>query len=254
MARLTNIGWTDSTFNPWTGCQNVSPGCDFCYAETWAARFRHVEWGPHAPRRRSSAAQWREPRLWNRQAPDFFALHRRRRRVFCASLADVFDNQVPPEWRRDLWDVVRETRELVWLILTKRPQNIRKMLPAEWGTGWPHVWFGVSAEDEDHYRQRWPVLAAIPAAVRFVSYEPALAPLGPLDIGVRRLPDWLICGGESGPNRRPFDPQWARDARDACEEHGVAFFHKQNGGLHPMDGGCTLDGREWKDFPRQPQL
>jgi protein gp37 len=121
--------------------------------------------------------------------------HGRRRRVFCASLADVFDNQAPNEWRTDLFNLIRETPVLDWQLLTKRPQNIARMLPRDWGAGYPNVWLGITTEDEERFRQRWPILSRIPAARRFISYEPAIAPLGPIAIG-DWLPDWIICGGE----------------------------------------------------------
>jgi protein gp37 len=124
MAGNSKIEWTDHTFNPWMGCTNVSPGCDNCYAQIWAERFGVVEWG-NAPRKKKSPAGWREPRKWNDDAPAFEAQHGRRQRVFCASLADVFDNQVDPTWRAETFDLIRATPNLDWLLLTKRPQNIR---------------------------------------------------------------------------------------------------------------------------------
>lgn len=248
MGEVTKITWTDHTFNPWLGCTNVSPGCDHCYAELWAQRYGLVEWGNH-PRHRTSPSTWKAPLGWNRKAPDFEREHGHRPRVFCASLADVFDNQVPPEWRGDLFALIRNTPNLDWLLLTKRPHNVRKMLPADWGEGWGHVWLGTTAEDAERYRQRWPILATVPAAVRFVSYEPAIEALGPLDIATGTLPDWLIAGGESGPQRRPLQIEWVRGARDQCAALGVSFFFKQIGGLRPNSAGCRLDGREWKEWP-----
>lgn len=137
MAENSAIEWTDHTFNPWWGCQKVSPGCDHCYAETWDLRFHAAapHWGPGAPRRRTGADTWRQPLKWHRKAVAAGV----RPRVFCASMADVFDNQVDPAWRADLWSLIRVTPALRWLLLTKRPQNIRKMLPPDWGTGWPNV-------------------------------------------------------------------------------------------------------------------
>jgi protein gp37 len=233
MGSATDISWTDSTFNPWIGCQHVSPGCDFCYAEAQNAFRKWTAdgaWGPHAERRRTSAATWSNPRRWNAEARTFARAHGRRRRVFCASLADVFDNQAPKAWRADLFRLIRETPDLNWQILSKRPQNIVRMLPPDWGDGYRNVWLGITAEDEERYRQRWPVLERIPAAVRFVSYEPAIAPLGPIGIGsAGRLPDWIISGGESGAHARVMHPAWARHVRDQCRALGIAFFHKQWG-------------------------
>jgi protein gp37 len=230
MTTNTNIEWADDTFNPWMGCTKVSDGCHECYAEHDADhRFHLVQWGPHGQRRRTS------PEYWRREPRHFVGLAKaagRRRRIFCASWADVFDNQAPPEWRVDLFALIRATSDhLDWLLLTKRPENIRKMLPPDWGDGWPHVWLGISAEDQPNYNHRWPILRTIPAIVRFVSYEPAL---GPVRIAGETLPDWVICGGESGSRARMMDSQWARDLRDECAALGVAFFMKQMTGKGPI--------------------
>lgn len=240
MAEKTGIQWTDSTFNPWVGCTNVSPGCDHCYAEALMdRRLGHVEWGPHGERRRTKT--WGEPVKWQRQAEAFAATHgSRRRRVFCASLADVFDNQVPPTWRADLWNLIRQCDGLDWQLLTKRPQNIAKMLPADWGNGWPQVWLGVTAENQEEADRRIPVLLATAAARRFVSYEPALASV---DISYwltrnnlldRAALDWVIAGGESGPHKRPVELAWLRSVRDQCAAAGVPFFAKQIDKVQPI--------------------
>ena len=195
-------------------------------------KYGMVEWG-NAPRRRAVPSTWREPLGWNRQAAKFFADHGRRQRVFTAELADIFDNQAPSEWRADFWELVRATPNLVWLVLTKRPQNVARMLPADWSQGYANVWLGITAEDEEHYRQRWPILGRIPASLRFVSHEPALDSLGPLDIGAGAIPSWIICGGESGPNRRLFDPQWARRVRTAtsASDTGSRIFSNSTEGF-----------------------
>jgi protein gp37 len=152
--------------------------------------------------------------------------------VFCASLADVFDNQAPKTWRADLFRLIRETPELDWQLLTKRPQNIARMLPADWGEGYTNVWLGITAEDAERFRMRWPIVSRVPAARRFLSYEPAIAPLGTIDIRKANcLPDWIICGGESGGHARVMHPAWARHVRDQCCALGIAFFHKP---LAPM--------------------
>ncbi|MFL9829184.1 DUF5131 family protein, partial [Rhodoplanes sp. SY1] len=171
MAEHSKIEWTDHTFNPWTGCTKISPGCDHCYAEAWSKRSGLVKWGNHR-RKRTTSDYWKGPRIWNARADVFFAEHRRRQRVFCASLADVFDNKVTGAWRSDLFTLIKDCPRLDWLLLTKRPQNIGKMLPPDWQDGYPNVWLGITAEDQERYDQRWPVLAAVPAVVRFVSYEP----------------------------------------------------------------------------------
>jgi protein gp37 len=253
MGEYSKIEWCDHTFNPWIGCQKVSPGCDRCYAEAMMDhRYGKVQWGPHGERKRTSPENWNKPRRRNAKARAFARAHGHRPRVFCASLADVFDNQVPQEWRDDLFRLIRATPKLDWLFLTKRPQNIATMLPADWGEGYPHVWLGITAEDEERYRMRWPILSRIPAVVRFVSYEPAIAPLGSIDIGKADcLPDWIICGGESGAGARRMKPAWARAVRDECAELGIAFFMKQVGSNH--DGWPTNisgKGDDMDDWPK----
>ena len=223
MAETTEISWTDHTFNPWLGCQKVSPGCDNCYAEVLTLRYGWTQWGPQAERRRTAPANWRQPLRWQRQARQAQTRHR----VFCASLADVFDNQAPPGALQDLWELVRNTPDLDWQILTKRPQNIEDNLPEDWQDGYLNVWLGISAEDQEEYDRRWPILAALPAVVRFISYEPALGQLT-LDNHPEK-PDWLIWGGESGPAARPLDPAWIDRIVQDCAQFSVASFGKQWG-------------------------
>ena len=226
MGENSKIEWTDHTFNPWTGCTKVSPGCDHCYAEAWSKRSGQVEWGNN-PRRRTSETNWRKPVEWDRQAEAFKRQLGHRPRVFCASLADVFDNQADPVWRRDLFALIQECHRLDWLLLTKRPQNIAKMLPSDWAAGYNNVWLGITTEDQSRFDQRWPLLQRVPAVVRFISYEPAI---GPLQLsGMGPWPDWLISGGESGGGARPMNPQWARDIIAECRRKEVAPFHKQWG-------------------------
>ncbi len=265
MADRTAISWTDHTFNPWIGCQNVSPGCDNCYAEALTKRFGWSGWGPESERKRTSAAYWKRPLGWNKRAKKRGA----RELVFCASLADVFDNQAPEEALEDLWELIRNTPNLDWQLLTKRPQNIEAMLPPDWGEGYLNVWLGISAEDQQEYNRRWPLLAATPTVVRFISYEPALGPLTLADQG--ELPDWLIWGGESGPGARSLAPAWIREITKECTAGGVAVFGKQWGNYrnNPLTvedsmttveaeredprengmGGALLEGRLWREFP-----
>jgi protein gp37 len=223
MSQNSKIEWTDHTFNPWIGCQKVSPGCDHCYAES-QNKFRKWNggtWGPHAPRKRTAQSTWKNPLKWAREASD----RGKSARVFCASLADVFDNKASEEAREDLFELIRQTPTLDWLVLTKRPEKIAKLLPVDWGDGYSNVWLGTTAEDQEWYDHRWSILRKIPAKIRFISYEPALGPLRLKPWNVQ--PDWVICGGESGAGPRYMQPDWARSLRDQCANFGVAFFMKQ---------------------------
>jgi len=209
MGKNSKIEWTDHTFNPWIGCQHVSPGCDHCYAEAMMDhRYGKVEWGPHGQRKRTLEANWKNPAKWNAEAKSFKIEHGRRPRVFCASLVDVFDNKVPSEWRQEVFKLIERCRRLDWLLLTKRPQNILRMLPSDWGDGYRNVWLGVTVEDQLHFDQRWGVLQKISATIKFISYKPAIGPLRLPKHGP--YPDWLISGGESGRGARPMKPQWVR--------------------------------------------
>lgn len=243
MGQKTGIEWTDHTFNPWWGCVKVSPACDHCYAETFANRVGQSVWGKEAPRRFFGEGHWQEPAKWNRAA----AAAGVRRRVFCASMADVFEDRPELEDPRGrLFGLIEATRCLDWLLLTKRPHNIAKMLPADWLTELrSNVWLGTTVESPD-YLWRVYQLADVRATVHFVSYEPALAHVEwPMDGRIQ----WLIAGGESGGHFRRADPAWMRATRDQCVNAGVPFFFKQWGGLHPKSNGADLDGREWKQFP-----
>jgi protein gp37 len=250
----TTIEWTATrgpdgtlqpgyTMNPWTGCLRVSPGCDHCYAATLSNRAPGTfgSWEPGAARKRTSEAYWKKPLSWNRKAEQLGV----RLKVFCASMADVFDNQAPEDWRVELWRLIRETPHLDWLMLTKRPQNIRKMLPQEvdfgraaWGRGgpWPNVWLGTTVENQEEADRRIPHLLAVPARVRFLSCEPLLERVVIREHWlVRHHPqsarvDYVICGGESGAGARPMHLDWARSLRDQCAAAGVPFFMKQMGG------------------------
>ncbi|MPZ36634.1 MAG: DUF5131 family protein [Rhizobiales bacterium] len=245
MGENTAIEWAHHTFNPWIGCTKVGPPCDNCYAEALMDRRYHkVQWGPHGERKKTSEANWKLPLRWNKAAAPYD-----RKRVFCASLADVFDNQVPVEWRYGLFDLINATRNLDWLLLTKRPQNIAHMLPDTWGPhGWPNVWLGITCGDQDEYCRDFPKLAKIPAVVRFISNEPMLGLLTPCRLAEGMpLPDWIIAGGESGPNARCTDdvPAWARYQRDICRAVGIAFFFKQMVGKAPIPPDLMV-----REFPR----
>lgn len=295
MAAETGIEWCDSTWNPWIGCTQVSPACDHCYAAvSTPVRALGIEWGVGKLRLRTSAANWALPARWNRQV--FMAcscgwrgqaseckgdptigcprcgsteIREARRRVFCASLADVFDNAVPTEWRVDLFRVIRSTPNLDWLLLTKRIGNVPDMLNEcarfererfgdldlwqwleAWAKGEPpaNVWIGATICNQAEADRDIPKLLRVPAAVRFLSIEPML---GPVDLrwliteptgktrtygGKRQMElrstgllHWVIVGGESGPHARPMHPDWARSLRDECAAAGVPFLFKQHG-------------------------
>lgn len=234
MAENSAIEWTDHTFNPWEGCQKVGPGCDHCYAETRNARFGGgvaPNWGSGAPRRRTSVSNWRKPLRWNAEAWAFAEIHGRKQRVFCASLADVFDNAVDPAWRADLFDLIDATPMLDWLLLTKRVGNVESMVRAAGRECLPvQVWLGATVVYDAEVIRDVPKLLAAPAAVRFLSMEPLL---GPADISWTECTvpglDWVIAGGESGPGARPMHPDWARGLRDQCAVAGIPFLFKQWG-------------------------
>ena len=249
MAENSGIEWTHHTFNPWIGCTKVSAACDHCYAEAWDARGLQglpTRWGPHAARTRTKT--WGNPVKWNREAERLGI----RYRVFCASLADVFDNHktILPEWRTDLWSLIRATPHLDWLLLTKRPQNIAKMLPDGWGDGWPNVWLGTSTENREEMLRRGDALARVPAFITFWSAEPLVGDPG--EIPDHIMPDWVITGGENGTNFRPVNPDWFRSIRDQCQERGVPFLFKQWEGRSQREikaKGRALDGVVHDGYP-----
>lgn len=225
MGENSDIEWTDHTFNPWIGCTKVSPGCMNCYAEKHAERYKRALWGQGKPRQRTKT--WNEPLRWNRDAVD----NGRRRRVFCASLADVFDAEIDPRWRVDLWALIRQTPALDWLLLTKRPENIKSMLPPDWGDGWANVCLMTSVEDQKR-TERIKLLIEIPARFRALSIEPLLGPVAIESEWMKHL-DWVIVGGESQRGARPMHPEWARALRQQCAEQKVRFFFKQWGCWSP---------------------
>jgi protein gp37 len=247
MGENSKIEWTTHTFNPWVGCTKVSPACDNCYAEVWSRRGGQVEWGPHGDRRRTKT--WGNPIRWNRQAEGAAE----RPRVFCASLADVFDNHrsIKAEWRYDLWGLIKITPHLDWLLLTKRPQNIARFIPDQWRKdGCPdNVWLGTTVENQEEFDRRTPHLKAIRARVRFLSMEPLL---GDVDMGDMSGLHWIITGGESGGKYRPANPAWFRSLRDQCERAGVPFLFKQWEGVSQQiikAKGRALDGTVHNGYP-----
>lgn len=258
MAENSKIEWCHHTFNPWTGCTKIGPGCDHCYAEGWAKRSGIVQWGPGAERRRTSEANWRQPVKWNTEAARLGV----RYRVFCASLADVFDNEAPAAWRADLFDLIAMTPHLDWLLVTKRIGNVRQMIPDRWSVCMPpNLWLGITVVNQAEADRDIPKLLGLKVSVRFLSMEPLLGPVdlrfhvfseptgnfrthaGKRQMELRKPVDgglhWVIVGGESGPGARPMHPHWARDLRDQCAEAGMPFLFKQWGEWAP--GVCSDD-------------
>lgn len=297
MSEKTGISWTDHTFNPWWGCAKVSPACDHCYAERDAKRYAsgRVLWGVSAERRTFSDKHWDEPKKWASQAFVECAgcgwrgrhtklahvdsehscpacgskdWRRARQRVFCASMADVFDRNAPEGARERLWKLIDDTPRLDWLLLTKRVGNVRSMVPRQWlmcdvGRSepyrWPrNAWLGITVVNQEEADRDIPKLLAVPARVRFLSIEPMLGPVtlppmrcdrgslpGSGGVGGVTCPDcsghgdrgergclrlhWVIAGGESGPHARPAHPDWFRSLRDQCAAAGVPFHLKQHG-------------------------
>jgi protein gp37 len=246
MAENSKIEWTDHTFNPWIGCTKVSPGCDHCYAERREdKRLHRVLWGPGQPRQRTKT--WGDPVRWNKQHEAFFAAHGRRQRVFCASLADVFDNEIDPAWRDELLGLIATTPNLDWLLLTKRIGNVSTMVKGDAWAHLPHVWLGATVVNQAEADRDVPKLLAVPARVRFLSIEPMLGAIELRERGyfnycerdgthVLRPPlHWIIAGGESGPHARPVHPDWIRSLRDQCKAAGVPFHFKQWGEWWEVD-------------------
>ncbi len=236
MSQRSAIEWTDATWNPVRGCTKISPGCKFCYAETFAERFRGVAGHPYeagfdlrlVPEKLSEPLRWRQPRL-----------------VFVNSMSDLFHQQIPTAFICQVFEVMKAAPQHTFQVLTKRAVRLASLsnrLP------WPeNVWMGVSIESEG-YLERVSLLQQVPAAIRFISAEPLLGPLTQLPLsGI----DWVIVGGESGRKARPMKLEWARDLRDRCNEAGVSFFLKQLGGRSSKRGGddARLDGKRWRQFP-----
>lgn len=216
MAEDSNIGWTHHTWNPWQGCHKVSAACAHCYIGPQMRRGgREPFEGPIR-----SKSTWSQPSRFQRIALETG----QRQRVFTCSLSDFF-HEGADAWREDAWNIIRACDACDWLILTKRPERIAEHLPPDWGDGWPHVWLGVTVE-ENRTRHRLDKLLAIPAAVHWVSCEPLLEPLN-LQPWIDRL-DWIVCGGESGPEVRLSSVAWYRHLYEQARQAGAAFYMKQD--------------------------
>lgn len=240
MGAFSIIEWTHHTFNPWWGCVKVSPGCEHCYAEALSKRTGHSVWGAKADRRFFGEKHWAEPLKWNADAEKAGERHR----VFCASMADVFEDRIDLHGERaKLWDLIAATPALDWLLLTKRPENMRAI--AQWGE-WPaNAWAGCTVEDVKR-KARIGILRNVPARTRFLSIEPLLEDLGALDL---RGISWVIVGGESGHGARPMREDWVRSIRDQCGGAGVRFFYKQRVEGRKKISLPVLDGRAWAEVP-----
>lgn len=243
MSGSSAIEWTESTWNPVTGCDRVSPGCAHCYALDLAARLKRMGQAKYQRdgERRSSGPgfavtlhpatlgvplRWKTPRV-----------------IFVNSMSDLFHEEIPVEFIHQVFAVMREAHWHTFQVLTKRHERLAEVAKEiDWP---PNVWMGVSIENR-RFVQRADCLRLVQAAVRFISAEPLLGPLDDLDLtGI----DWLIAGGESGPAHRPVRPEWVRAIRDQCLAGGVPFFFKQWGGLRSKSGGRLLDGQQWSQMP-----
>ncbi len=265
MSENSKIEWTHHTFNPWWGCVRVSPGCDHCYAEALGNRFG-TKWGVDTPRRVFGEQHWRDPLKWNTKA----AAANQRHRVFCSSMADIFDKNSPPGARERVWQLMRSTPHLDWLLLSKRIGNAERMLPDDWGSGYPNAWLGISVVNQEEAVRDIPKLLETPARIRFLSMEPLLEQvditpwLQPRPASHGNVIDWIIVGGESGPKARPMNPGWVRSLREQCAVAGTAFFFKQWGEFMPTasidapsvmhragkkTAGRLLDGRTYDNIP-----
>ena len=246
MSYKTEIEWTDSTWNPVTGCTRITRGCDHCYAERFAERFRGARYRDgkshyyaHGfdltlrPQQLDKPLRWRDPR-----------------HIFVCSMSDLFHRDIPEDYIDRVFEVMEQTPRHTYQVLTKRSPKMRRYLRQRYIDlpPPPNIWVGVSVEDADSMA-RVRHLQTTPAAMRFLSCEPLLGPLGAMDlIGI----GWVIAGGESGPEARPLDPDWARELRDACAAEQVPFFFKQWGGVRPKSGGRLLDGIEHNARPERP--
>ncbi len=242
MADRSAIEWTDATWNPVTGCTKISAGCDNCYAERFAERFRGVAGHPYEqgfdltlrPERLDQPLAWRVPRM-----------------IFVNSMSDLFHKAISFDFVDGVFDTMERAHWHTFQVLTKRSSRMRKYVNARYKDRPvpPYIWLGVSVEDGTKL-SRVRHLRDTHASIRFLSIEPLIGPVG--EIGLDGI-HWVIVGGESGPNARPMEPKWARSVRNQCKRARVSFFFKQWGGLRPKSGGRLLDDREWNELPKMPR-
>ena len=241
MAQKSEIEWTDATWNPVTGCTKVGPGCDNCYAERFAERWRGVPGHPYEqgfdlrlwPARLWQPIKWKKPRM-----------------IFVNSMSDLFHKDISRAFIDRVFDAMEQADWHVFQILTKRSSLMRNYIAARYngGPAPAHIWLGVSVENAAHVGRIGHIghLKEVNSKARFISFELLLGPIDKVDL---RDIAWAIVGGESGPGARPMEPDWARRLRDICKRDSVAFFFKQWGGARPKSGGRFLDGEEWNGFP-----
>lgn len=241
MSQQTSIEWTDATWNPVRGCTKISPGCKHCYAETFAERFRGVAGHPYeqgfdlrlVPGKLAEPLRWRAPRM-----------------IFVNSMSDLFHKDVPDDYIQAVVEVMVTANWHTYQVLTKRSERMRDLLRTRLrlAAGQRHIWWGVSVENKKHGMPRIGHLCAAPASVRFLSIEPLIEALGPVNLaGI----SWVIVGGESGPGARPMEPEWVLSIRDQCKRSRVAFFFKQWGGTRKSRTGRELEGRTYDEYPSQ---
>ena len=239
MSFQSEIEWTDATWNPVRGCTKISPGCKHCYAETFAERFRGVKGHPYeqgfdlrlVPEKLGEPLRWRAPKI-----------------IFVNSMSDLFHGQVPDDYIVAVARVMVAANWHTYQVLTKRSERVKRLLNSTLGFSaeQPHIWWGVSVEDQKHGLPRIDHLRAANAAVRFLSIEPLLEDLGPVNLaGIH----WVIVGGESGPGARPMEKDWVLSVRDQCRRAGVPFFFKQWGGVRKAATGRKLEGKIYGEFP-----
>jgi protein gp37 len=239
MSSISNIEWTDATWNPVRGCTKISPGCKHCYAETFAERFRGVKGHPYeqgfdlrlVPEKLAEPLRWRKPKV-----------------IFVNSMSDLFHDQVPDAYIEAVAKVMVAAKWHTYQVLTKRSERLRKLLDSKlsFAAKQPHIWWGVSVEDRKYGLPRVKDLSQSAASVRFLSVEPLLEDLGPVNLaGI----DWMIVGGESGPGARPMAKEWVLSLLDQCRKQRVKFFFKQWGGVRKSKSGRNLNGRTYDELP-----
>lgn len=244
MSANSKIEWTDATWNPVRGCTKISPGCLHCYAETFAERFRGVPGHPFEQGfdLRLVREKLGDPLRWSKS-----------QMVFVNSMSDLFHEKVPDDYIVSVARVMKAANWHTYQVLTKRADRLQKLLKGKlsFAAEQPHIWWGVSAENQKHGLPRIDLLRNSPAQIRFLSIEPLLEDLGVLNL---RKIDWVIVGGESGPGARPMNSDWVRNVRAQCRAAGVAFFFKQWGGIRKSETGRELDGQTYDEFPARSEI